>query len=65
MFPDEQDRPPFRYLQAPLPPGVLLQLQAYAVLGGRRQVLSIPGVAHRDPMPLAVQIGPMGFSSCQ
>jgi 2-iminobutanoate/2-iminopropanoate deaminase len=62
-FPDAADRPPFKYMPAPLPAGELLQLQVIAVLGGRRRVLAIPGVEHRDPMPLAVHMGDWVFSS--
>lgn len=63
MFPDEHDRPPFKYMPAQLPDGVLVQLQVFAVVGQRRRILEIPGVAHRDPMPLAVHIGDQVFSS--
>lgn len=63
MFPQASDRPSYKYLQSPLPEGVLLQLQVYAVAGKRRQVLEIPGMAHQDPMAMGVKIGDRLFSS--
>src|SRR3954447_19240450 len=49
LFPDPADRPAFKVLQAPLPPGSLVQLSMLALVGGRRQRIDIPGVPARDP----------------
>jgi 2-iminobutanoate/2-iminopropanoate deaminase len=34
-----------------------------AVAGGKRQPIGIPGIAHRDPLPMGVKIGNFIFSS--
>src|SRR4051794_34210594 len=60
LFPDPADRPAFKVLQAPLPPGSLVQLSMLALVGGRRQRIDIPGVPARDP---TVKIGNWVFSS--
>ncbi len=48
-FPDAADRPAFKVLVAKLPPGVLVQLSMFALVGARRERIDIPGVPARDP----------------
>ncbi|MCA1648171.1 MAG: RidA family protein [Chloroflexi bacterium] len=62
-FPDDQDRPTYKFMQADLPGGQLVALECFAVVGARRRVLQIPNVAHTNPIPLGVRIGNMLFSS--
>ena len=40
-----------------------MQLQAVAVTGARRTQIEIPGLAHRDPLPMGCRVGNMVFSS--
>ncbi len=63
MFPDENDRPTYKFMQADLPGDRLVQLQAFAVAGSRRQLLNITGVAHGNPIPLAVKVRNYIFTS--
>jgi 2-iminobutanoate/2-iminopropanoate deaminase len=63
FFPDASDRPPHKYLQAPLPDGVLAQVHVTAVRGSRRMILEIPGMQHSDPMSMGAKIGSLIFSS--
>lgn len=63
MFPDEQDRPTYKFMVSDLPGDRLLQMEMFAVLGERREVLNIPGVAHTNPIPMGVKIGNMVLSS--
>lgn len=63
MFPNAEDRPTYKFLQTDLPERCQIQLDFFAVAGARRRLLAIPGVAHTNPIPLAVTIGPMLFSS--
>jgi 2-iminobutanoate/2-iminopropanoate deaminase len=63
LFPNDADRPTYKFMVAPLPAGCFVQLEAFAVAGNRRQLLSIPGVAHTNPIPMGVKIGNMIFSS--
>jgi 2-iminobutanoate/2-iminopropanoate deaminase len=63
VFPDERDRPTYKFMVAELPAGQLVQLEAFAVCGARRTVLHLPGVAHINPIPMGVRIGTMLFSS--
>jgi 2-iminobutanoate/2-iminopropanoate deaminase len=62
-FPDEHNRPARKTTTYPLPDGVLVQLQALAVAGGGRRPLEIPGLSHRDPLPMGAKIGNMVYSS--
>lgn len=62
-FPDENDRPTYKFLTADLPGDLLVYMDYFAVLGHRRQLLSVPGVAHTNPIPLGVRMGPYLFSS--
>ena len=63
MFPDERDRPTYKFMVADLPAEQLVQVEAFALCGARRRVLHIPGVAHTNPIPMGVRIGNMLFSS--
>jgi enamine deaminase RidA (YjgF/YER057c/UK114 family) len=62
-FPDESDRPTYKFLTANLPGDELVYMDYFAVLNQPRQVLNIPGVAHTNPIPLGVKMGPYLFSS--
>jgi 2-iminobutanoate/2-iminopropanoate deaminase len=63
IFPNEHNRPARKTTTYPLPEGVLVQLQAFAVAGGKRQPLEIPGLSHRDPLPMGAKVGKMVYSS--
>jgi 2-iminobutanoate/2-iminopropanoate deaminase len=62
-FPDEHNRPARKTTTYSLPEGVLVQLQAFAVKGGKRQCLEIPGLSHRDPLPMGAKAGELVYSS--
>lgn len=62
LYPDG-DRPARKTNQVPLPEGMFVQLQAIAVAGEKRVELEIPGLAHRDPLPMGVKAGNFVFSS--
>jgi 2-iminobutanoate/2-iminopropanoate deaminase len=62
-FPDEHNRPARKTTTYPLPDGVQVQLQALAIAGAGRQPLEIPGLAHRDPLPMGAKAGNLVFSS--
>jgi 2-iminobutanoate/2-iminopropanoate deaminase len=64
VFPDAADRPTYKFMPAPhLPPGERIAFECYAVIGARRQLLAVEGVAHSNPIPLGVRIGRYVFSS--
>ena len=42
---------------------MVVQLQAVAVPGAKLESLEIPGLYHRDPLPMGARIGPLAFSS--
>jgi 2-iminobutanoate/2-iminopropanoate deaminase len=63
IFPDEHNRPARKTTTYPLPQGVVVQLQALAVAGGGRQPLEIPGLSHRDPLPMGAKAGSRVYSS--
>ena len=62
-FPNDGDRPARKTNHVNLPPGVFVELQAVAVIGERRTEIEIPGLAHRDPLPMGCRVGNMVFSS--
>ena len=62
-FPDQNDRPTYKFLTANLPGEELISMDYFAVLNHPRQVLNVSGVAHTNPIPLGVKIGPYLFSS--
>ncbi len=57
------DRPARKTTHAPLPPGQVVQIQLFGVTGVRRQPIEIPGIQHRDPLPVGVRMGNLLFSS--
>ncbi len=63
VFPNADDRPTYKFLQTRLDAGRRIELDCMAVAGRRRTLLAIDGVAHTNPIPLAVKVGPMLFSS--
>jgi enamine deaminase RidA (YjgF/YER057c/UK114 family) len=63
MFPDDRDRPARKTNHAPLPKGLAVQLQAVAVLNAERQSIGVPGLKHKDPLPMGARLGPYVFSS--
>ncbi len=63
MFPDDNDRPARKTNHAPLPNGLAVQLQAVAVLNAKRQSIGVPGLKHKDPLPMGARLGPYVFSS--
>jgi 2-iminobutanoate/2-iminopropanoate deaminase len=63
IFPNEHNRPARKTTTYPLPEGVQVQLQALAIAGAGRQPLEIPGLAHRDPLPMGAKAGNLVFSS--
>jgi 2-iminobutanoate/2-iminopropanoate deaminase len=64
VFPDAADRPTYKFMPAPnLPQGERIAFECYAVLGARRKLLAVEGVAHTNPIPLGVRIGRYVFSS--
>jgi 2-iminobutanoate/2-iminopropanoate deaminase len=63
IFPDEYDRPARKTTATNLPEGVLVQLQLFGVVNRRRKLLEIPGLSHRDPLPMGVEISGRVFSS--
>jgi 2-iminobutanoate/2-iminopropanoate deaminase len=63
IFPNEHNRPARKTTTYPLPDGVQVQLQALAIAQAGRQPLEIPGLAHRDPLPMGAKAGNLVFSS--
>jgi 2-iminobutanoate/2-iminopropanoate deaminase len=57
------DRPARKTNQASLPEGLEVQLMAACVLGETRVGIEIPGLSHKDPLPMGAKLGPMVFSS--
>ena len=62
LFPSG-NRPARKTNQAPLPKGMEVQLMATAVLGEKRRPLEIPGLFHKDPLPMGARMGNFVFSS--
>lgn len=62
-FAGEHNRPARKTTTYPLPDKVFVQLQAFAVAGAKRQPLEIPGLSHRDPLPMGTKTGNMVYSS--
>jgi len=60
VFPDKANRPAYKVILADLPPGQLVQLDVFGILGATRTRFDLPGVPARDP---TIRIGPMIFSS--
>ena len=57
------NRPARKTNQARLPKGIEVQLMAACVRGESRVPLEIPGLSHKDPLPMGAKLGPMVFSS--
>jgi 2-iminobutanoate/2-iminopropanoate deaminase len=57
------DRPARKTNQAKLPEGVEVQLMASCVTGEKRLPLEIPGLSHKDPLPMGTRLGNFVFSS--
>lgn len=62
-FPDDQDRPTYKFMTADLPGDARVHVEFWAVAGQRRRMLHIPNVAHTNPIPMGIRIGPYVFSS--
>jgi 2-iminobutanoate/2-iminopropanoate deaminase len=62
-FTDPDDRPTYKFMPARLPAGELVAMEFFAVPGARRRPISVEGVAHTNPIPLAVAIGRYLFTS--
>jgi 2-iminobutanoate/2-iminopropanoate deaminase len=62
-FPVDDDRPTYKFMTVALPENRRVALEFFAVLGARRQVVSIAGVAHTNPIPMAVRMGDYLFTS--
>lgn len=62
-FPDPLDRPPHKYVPALLPEGVNVAIQVLASVGGKREVLEIPGLEHGDPMSMGARTANIVTSS--
>lgn len=63
FFPNDDDRPTYKFMPANLPEGERVAFEFFAVLGARRKLLAVNGVAHTNPIPLGVRIGRYLFSS--
>ena len=63
LFPDADNRPARKTTSYPLPPDHGVELQAYGVIGGKRQRIELEGLTHRDPLPNAVRLGDYVFTS--
>lgn len=63
LFPDADNRPARKTTSYVLPPGVGVELQAFGVVGQKRQCIEVPGLTHRDPLPNGVRMGDYVFSS--
>lgn len=63
MFPDPSDRPTYKFMPASFTGQELIRLEAFIVPNARRQVVAVDGVAHTNPIPMAVRIGRYLFTS--
>jgi len=63
LFPDPDNRPARKTTSYPIAPGAGVELQAYGVIGGKRQRIEVKGLTHRDPLPNGVRLGDYVFSS--
>jgi len=63
MFTNSDDRPTYKFMPAELTGEQLVHMEYFAVPGARRRDLHVQGVAHTNPIPMAVQIGRYVFSS--
>jgi 2-iminobutanoate/2-iminopropanoate deaminase len=63
LFPDEGDRPARKTTSYSLPAGEAVELQAFGVIGPKRERIDLPGFTHREPIPNGVRMGDTVFSS--
>jgi 2-iminobutanoate/2-iminopropanoate deaminase len=63
LFPDEHDRPTYKFMVADLSAEQPVHVEFFAVAGERRTLLHLPNVAHANPIPMGVRIGRYLFSS--
>ena len=63
LFPDENNRPARKTTSYPLPDTHGVELQAYGVIGQKRQRIEVEGLTHRDPLPNGARLGDYVFSS--
>jgi 2-iminobutanoate/2-iminopropanoate deaminase len=57
------NKPARKTNQVPLPPGIEVQLMAACVVGEKRVPIEIPGLSHKDPLPMGAKLGSYVFSS--
>ncbi len=62
LFPGD-NRPARKTNHAPLPAGLLVQVQAIAVQNAERRTIGVPGLKHKDPLPMGARVGDYVFSS--
>lgn len=62
MYPGD-NRPARKTNHAPLPAGLAVQLQAVAVRNAQRHPVGVPGLKHKDPLPMGAKLGAYVFSS--
>src|SRR4051812_26472047 len=62
-YPNEDERPPNKYLPAELPDGVHVRAQVIAVPGSNARAIEIPGIHHNDWMSLGGLNGSLISSS--
>jgi enamine deaminase RidA (YjgF/YER057c/UK114 family) len=63
LFPDERNRPSYKFMRGALTGAEEVRMNAFAVLGAERESLYLPNVAHGNPIPMAVKAGSFLFSS--
>ena len=64
VFPNDGDRPARKtFLDADMPGEDLVHIQFTAVLGGERTNFEVPGVHHRDPIPMGARVGNIFMTS--
>ena len=63
MFPSDAGRPARKTNHAPLPKGLAVQVSAAAVIGAKRKAIGVPGLKHKDPLPMGARLGNYVFSS--
>lgn len=62
-FPNEHNRPTYKFMPAQLSAPEEVRLDYFAVLDEERECLYLPKVAHTNPIPMAVKMGHYLFSS--
>lgn len=59
----EGDRPARRTINAPLPAGVAVELEATGIRGQMRTAVEVAGLSHADPLPIGASVGKLLVSS--